>query len=689
MINDIVVQPSVDAISATLWRTWFESGLKAIEQKDFTAAIKWLGEAEKHVCKCGPDDKRHVMAEAHLAYAHLLRLREWEHRIQDPCTPERDRIELLTLAEEEKLRATDTANHCLPNLTNAVASQEITLALARGAHGSGEMRKRTGDKAGAIDCFNLALRNYPQGPSYETATDEIRFSLFTLHYQCHAFQKGIEQLNVLEQHAAARNEAYRLAPYIAGRADCLVQLGRYRDARRLYERWAALAPDCAQGKSHSYTCAFAQAVFGRIHLIMGEFDAADRLISASSCWLEHEGDYHAAHSMEMPVTTKTLRFDVALLRAELALNQGDLVCARALLPIAAAMTPPWTDRKIRLCLVFGQLHLALGDFKEACKCFKEAKQLADGLLPCRLVFCVPALLGISRVDSETSDWAASIQCASQAVRLLEDADESLSAEMAAALLGLAMAYVRDDRSQAAFPLCERSHSLMQMTLRSGHPDEAVVQATLAEYYISRQTPMLAIEACRKSLALLREFAPCDGFSFARLYRIEGEAHLVDGQIQCAAHFFECALKVWQNQEEELKCKHCEMSLIMLGLATTHVALDSFGDAETTFAQLKQPLCEFKGNAARAGYELNRRANLMLACRLYAVAAWLYFHAEEYYRECYGPDHEFTRQVRQNRDEAKRRADASGQVVPMLINKVSPGKKWLTAVAKGKRNVTTY
>ncbi len=170
--------------------------------------------------------------------------------------------------------------------------------------------------------------------------------------------------------------------------------------------------------------------------------------------------------------------------------------------------------------------------------------------PCRLVFYVPALLGISRVDSETSDWAASIQYASRAVQLLEEKDKGVSAEMASALLALAMAYVRDDRSEAAYPLCERSRGLIQMTLRSGHPDEAVIHATLADHYISRQKPMLALESCQKATELLRQYAPWDSFALARIYRIEGEAHLVDGQIRCAARMFECALHLWQDRKND-------------------------------------------------------------------------------------------------------------------------------------------
>jgi tetratricopeptide (TPR) repeat protein len=688
MIVDAVIQPTVDIISPTLWRTWFESGLNAIEQKDFTGAIKWLSEAEKHVCKCEPGDKRHALAEANLSFAHLLRLRDWERRIDDPCASDRDRTELKESAEKEKQRATATSSHALSNLSDATSSREISLARARASHVSGDMLKRSDDRAAAIACYSQALKFYQDVLIEEAVVDEILYSLFTLQFQSQAFDHALESVRLLEQHAAASSETYKLASYLVARADCLTQMGQYREARRLYDRWSVLAPECAEGKRQGYSCAFAQTVFGRIHLIMGDYPLADQLISASSCWVDLEAAFRVEHGLELPITLVALRFEVALLKAELALNQGDLVCARELVPLAAALNPPWADRKIRLCLLTAQLHLTLGDFPVACKHFLEAKQLTDGITPCRLPFYVPALIGISRVESETSDWAASIQQASRAVQLLEEKEKGISAEMAAALLALAMAYVRDDRSEAASPLCERARGLIQMTLRSGHPNEAMVHATLADHYISRQQPMLALESCHKTTQLLRQYSPWDGFALARIYRIEGEAHLVDGQISCSARMFECALHVWQEQEERLKCKHCEMSLILLGLATTHIALEDFGDAETTFAQLKQPLCEFKGNAARAGYELNRRGNLMLQSRLYAVAMWLYFHAEEYYRDCYGPDHEFTHQVHQNHDEAKRRADASGQAIPRLINRIAPRKKRLTATVKGKKNAST-
>ncbi len=183
MIDDVVKQPVVDVISPTLWRTWFESGLNAIDQKDFTGAVKWLSEAEKHVCKCEPGDKRHALAEAHLSFAHLLRLREWERRIADRCTSDRDRAELIELVEKEKTRATETASHALANLADAASSRENSVAKARASHVSGDMLKRAGDRASAIAFYNQALKFYEDVLAEDAVVDDVLYSLFTLHFQ--------------------------------------------------------------------------------------------------------------------------------------------------------------------------------------------------------------------------------------------------------------------------------------------------------------------------------------------------------------------------------------------------------------------------------------------------------------------------------------------------------------------------
>ncbi|MFO0979772.1 MAG: hypothetical protein U0996_25460 [Planctomycetaceae bacterium] len=118
--------------------------------------------------------------------------------------------------------------------------------------------------------------------------------------------------------------------------------------------------------------------------------------------------------------------------------------------------------------------------------------------------------------------------------------------MVLSLLTLAMAYVRDDRSEAAHPLCERSRDLLRMTLSFAHPVEAVIYATSAEHFLSRQRTDEAIEACDVSRRILWQSNSRDGFAMSRIDRIEGEATLVAGHIPCAFSLFTRSLTIWQG-----------------------------------------------------------------------------------------------------------------------------------------------
>ncbi|MFO0979773.1 MAG: hypothetical protein U0996_25465 [Planctomycetaceae bacterium] len=418
-MDGVVVQAAVDAVSPTLWRTWFESGLSAIHRNDMTAAIRWLEESVRHVSSCGPEDLHRAAACAHLAYAHWRRYEQWEQRASDPCTTETERRELNSLLEGERQKAADAANCSLPILKAAPRSSETEFARARAAHVSGEVHLYADEKNAAAECFHLALREYSTHPGNQAAVNEVLYLVFSLHYQLSEFEQCLLLLNNMEQNAAAANDSQLLARFLAGRAACLIQLGRYRDARRIYDRWRALVPECAAGDCTNYACAYAEILFGRVLLLLGEYPEADRLITAGSCWVEEAVASRIRCGCSISVQLSSLRFDAALLRVESPLCQGDLEYVRDRLADATALNPPWSDRRIQLSLVSGQVSLALGDFRNACRCFLEAKRATEALATCRHVFLIPALLGLSRVDSETSDWAASIQLASQAICLLE------------------------------------------------------------------------------------------------------------------------------------------------------------------------------------------------------------------------------------------------------------------------------
>jgi tetratricopeptide (TPR) repeat protein len=396
------------------------------------------------------------------------------------------------------------------------------------------------------------------------------------------------------------------------------------------------------------------ATFGRAKLILGDYDEAGRLLCRSSAVVESRLACHVVCPEFLPPYDGSLRFDIVLSRAELALNRGEFIETRELLALALAFTPPWIDRRIRHSLVSARYHFAIGRFGDACSCYKAARAFTDELRPPRYTYVIPAFVGMSHVESETSSWVNSIALATQAIRCLEEINEPISAEMVDALQALAAAYVRDDRSQEAKPLCDRARSLIAMTLKAGHPVEAGIQLLIAEYWISRRHAAEAIVACDRAMTLYNRYSPCDGYAQARVLRIEGEAHLVDRHPRCAAVLFGQALCCWNDQEKRLDCMHPEKSLIFLDIALTNISRGAIAEAETQYVMLKPWLCEFKGNAARAGFELNRRGNLLQALAMYDEADWLYYHAEELYCECYGVSHPFTCQVRANREIVKKR-----------------------------------
>jgi tetratricopeptide (TPR) repeat protein len=275
---------------------------------------------------------------------------------------------------------------------------------------------------------------------------------------------------------------------------------------------------------------------------------------------------------------------------------------------------------------------------------------------------------MARTDSETTNWLAAIALANQAVQCLEQRHETIRAEFAWSLHELAVAYVRDDRSREAGPPCEQAINLLGMTLRTGHPDEAAVLLTQAEFWISRRRPDQALIAINRARTLYGQICYRDGFAYARMLRLEAEAHQAEHNSNCAMRCFLSADKIWRNQETQLNCSHSEQSLILLGLAVVNVSVGAIHHADMSFAKLRPMLIALKGNAARAGFELNRRGNLFQMLCLYEEADWLYCRAEQLYCDCYGTNHPFTEQVRANRVTVNQRKAAAMKCPPMCTCK---------------------
>ncbi len=669
--------PATETVSLELWRLWFDRGLKAIDDREYPIAIHWLREAMRHVCVGGPEDRRHAITQGHLAFAYLKLAHEncreiVEQRLNECEIKKREESAKQSL-EEARVEAQCAA----PRLTYTNDSQN-NLATARNFHVLGEVCRLAEEFSGAREKFANARRGYVLIPSQAESLAEVDVRLFEIDYRLGDFLKARDDLDALERYVAGRDDKPRLAQLVAARADTLIQIGRYREAGLLYPRWKDLIGIPIERLKGTYEHAFALATFGRSNLILGNLSEAATLLEQSrellEClppWKDWLRDCLTCRYSCCPYRDNSLQFDVPFLQAELALAQGDLVCARELLN--GVGQPTWIDRRIRLCLARGKLHLALGCFHDACLCFAEARKLSESMVPCRAVLFIPALLGLSRSESETSNWTAAIALASEAIRCLEQRHETISAEFAWSLHELAVAYIRDDRIREAGPLCDKAASLLGMTLRPGHPDEAPLLLTQAEFWISRRQPDQAFRAVARAATLYRQSSSRDGFAFARMLRLEGEAHQADHQPNCAMHCFLCAYKCWEEQEARLQRVHPEKSLILLGLAVVNVSIEvrvsseSRIEADKLFAGLRPMLCELKGNLARAGFELNRRGNLFQLLGLYDEAIWLYGHAEEFYCECHGTNHSFTQQVRANRETAKQRKDKAKACPPTMCD----------------------
>lgn len=653
--------PATVTVSLELWRLWFDRGLKAIDDKEFQIAIHWLREAMRHACAGGPEDRRHAITQGHLAYAYLQLAHQSCREIVELCLDDCKIGKLEKLAKQALEEASVEARCASPRLTITDSDPQNNLATARCFHVLGEVCRLADEFAAARERYAYARRGYSLIPSQAESLAEVAVRLFEIDYQLGDFTKALIDSNELEQYVAGRNDSAWLAQVVAGRADTLVQVGRYREAGQLYPRWKALIGVSIDDLKATYENAFALAAFGRVKLILGDFEESEMLLHGSCRLLEclpaRQDWLRACLTCRYsccPYRDDSLRFDVPFLQAELALARGDLVCARQLLNCLSQ--PTWLDRQIRLCLARGKLQLALGCFRDACICFSEARRLAESMTHCRAVLFIPALLGMSRSDSETSNWVTAITMASQAIECLEQRHETVSAEFAWSLHELAVAYIRDDRSREAGPLGDRAISLFGMTLRPEHPDEAVVLLTQAEFWISRRQPDKALEAISRAGTLFRMAQYRDGFTFARMLRLEGEAHQADHHPVCAMHCFLCANRCWVEQAERLHCEHPEQSLILLGLAVVNVSQGACHEADMSFAVFRDMLIRLKGNAARAGFELNRRGNLFQMLCLYDEADWLYCRAEQLYCDCYGSNHAFTQQVRANRMIVKQRRE---------------------------------
>lgn len=663
MMVEMATEPSTLILSPGLWQIWFDRGMAALESNDLRNAKIWLTEALRHVCCGGPDDQKQAVTVANLAFAHLREAQHLCWRAHSPCIRDCEREKLQEQAQADLHLSQQKAVDAAPRLCMDDNPQN-KLARARAFHVLGEGCRLVDQYSKAAQNFIVARDCYADLSTQVLPLEEMHSRLFEAYFYLGCFKDSLDALTKLETLVSAQSDPKSLewlARLAAARASTLLEMGRYRDAAAHYDRWFSLVKQMGDQPFDHHDRAVEIVTFARTQLVMGNYDVVAMLIEwcdrLMCCMPVHNDWLRACLTTRYcccPSRDDSLRFNLALLKAELALALGDLACASHLMKFAAEKEILWSDCHIRLALARGQLAFELGLFLHAYKCFTVAKQLAETTLPCRRALLVSALRGLARTESESTSWMAAIEHICQAIRCLETNGETITAEFAWLLQELANIYIQNDSAGEALPLCERARDLLNMTLRPGHPANASLELTFSESRLSLRKPHAAIEACQNANQIYREFESQEKFAYARTLRLEAEAFQCKHQPDCAQQLLECALKCWTTEEVMLNCVHPEGALIEIDLAVNKVTyartMKNILLAEST----RNLLVTLRGNKARAGFEMNRRGRIMMSYHLFIEAEWLFCQAIMFYNECYGPTHPFTVQACQNLETACRR-----------------------------------
>lgn len=663
MTVETTTGPTAVILSTGLWQIWFDRGMAALESGDLSNAKVWLTEALRHIPCGGADDQKQAVTVANLAFAYLREAQHLCWRAHSRCVSECERKKLQEQAQADLHISQQKAADAAPRLCMDSDPQN-KLARARAYHVLGEGCRLVDQYAKAAQNFIIARECYLPLTTQVAALEQIYSRLFEADFYLGKFGESLRSLDRLEALVSQQSDPKSLewlARLTAARASTLLELGRYREAAALYDRWNVLAKQAGDLTFDPHDRAVEIVTFGRAQLVMGNYDIVATLIERCDrlmcCMPVHNDWLRACLTTRYcccPSRDDSLKFNLALLKAELALAQGQLACARELMEIATTQTILWSDCQIRLALARGQLAFELGRFRDAFERFGEAKQLAETTLPCRRALLVSALRGLARTEGESTSWMAAIEHVCQAIRCLETHRETTTAEYAWLLHELAITYIQDDCASEALPLCDRARDLMDMTLRPEHPATASLELTVSESQLALKQPDAAIESCRKARAIYRQFGSQDNFAYARALRLEAEAYQCKRQPECARHLLDCALSCWTGQQVVLNCVHPERALFAIDIAVNEVTFAGTMKGITLSEGMRNLLVTLRGNKARAGFEMNRRGRIMMSYHLFVEAEWLFCQAIMFYNECYGPTHPFTVQACQNLETACRR-----------------------------------
>jgi tetratricopeptide (TPR) repeat protein len=666
------------AHSPALWRTWFDEGLRAIDQGAYRDAVSWLQEAMRHIPDSSGADRRCAMTQANLAFV----LMRWSQRYCERILPSEDQYwvpipecracispipppdgwngigddALLTPAAAREraqmlmkwavAEASKAWQHFQSGSGNGTS--QTVLAIARTEHVLGESCRRTGESSDAGRWFSQALKNYRTFPLQESAVDELLCRLFEFSYcQCR-FDKALARLDDLERRIAPRPGSVRwVAKLVACRADVHLQQADYREAAELYQRWAALDRKEAPGPGDRRDIAYACALFGRALTIVGRLNESESLLDRGLPLAE-----------QLKPRDLTVWFDLRLALGELHLVRGRLDIAHTHLEQLAELKPADPGRQVRLSTTRGRLHLALGQFVVSRSCFEEGRRTALASCGNRPLLLVPPTLGLARLDSLRSHWMRGVERSRQMVRHVEAQENQVRAEMGSSRHELAYAFLHDDKGNESGPLCETARQLLAVALGPTAPELADLQMTIAGIFWSRGELALAHDACANALERLRAQGGLDLFAIARVWSLQGQLLHSAGELRRAEYFFDCAHTTWVDRELSLRLEHPEKSLLLLGIATLAAAQGGPSAAEETFQELLPLLIQLKGTRARVGYELNRRANIFLRLRRFPEAIWLYEKARDLYSEELGAKHPYATRILDNLRQAQQRMAAS-------------------------------
>jgi hypothetical protein len=604
---------------ALLWRTWYSSGSRALDEGDDSLAVSWLSEALDHSSPEGDSRAQYVITAAALTYA-MFRLSEAHfERSNDICLTKdaRERYrksaeQLLAAAEKHACSVLECAKSCSDN------DLALCLARARATFVCASIHLRSSEFTKAAACFKEARAAASRLKNERELTEKILKGLISSQYPLGHYLLALDATRALQKLLSESNDRNQLSTWLlAMESDLLYRTGEYAEADSNFIRWRKQLATLDSAAQCSEQAAFGFAVFGRSRLATGYIGDADFALERAA-YLHSAG----AHLRTL------LEIDVLLARSELSTRRCDFLRAddlmrqaEKLIEISKEPAPFLSERKASLCLHKGYRLLDSGQFEAACSCFASALTIADRECASCYMLVVPALLGIARTNSQRGKTPEALQSIHRALACLQQAKRATSPEMARAMHELAFAYVHDDKAQQAQPACSSAIRLLRISLRSQHPDEAEFRLTLSQSLSSAHHAEHALKEVEAARDLYQRSFPCQLFNKARAMRLEAEIRHARRELNGAWQLLACAFQLWQEQEQLAGVEHLEKSLIFLDTYLINIARDEPVDA-STIETFKTIASTYFGTNELLNRYLNRRANLCSEHLLNLEATWL-------------------------------------------------------------------